>query len=205
MSAKPQLLRRIGHSVYQFLNTNLGIFILGGIVLGGLGYLYGERSQCITMRDADYLGDNQNKVELHYMYQTFLINVGGATNVKAFKEALKELGPNRDNYIFSHNKDKTAAEIVWEHFIVVHRWDTHSTGEFSAKTNQIDALIRDLKEYLSTDNPQTQQILSLAKRARKLYNPQSKPDELWSTLELGGCGPLSLIAGSFREIKTKPY
>lgn len=67
--------RRVRHlfakavrAFYVVLGSSLGIWFLSTVVAGLAVYLYGERNQCNAVRDADFVAELKNELELRTMY-----------------------------------------------------------------------------------------------------------------------------------------
>jgi hypothetical protein len=189
--------------IWAFLNSNFGIWFLTSVVVAIAAYLYSERAQCIALQDADHIADLKNVKDLSYMYEMFTRKMADAKDYHDVVDAFEAVGPKRNQYYFSDNKDKTDLQMTWEHNIYVNRWGESPHIYWSSNLdNRIYTLRAAVEDFLNEDDPSTDRIQILSRSA--IYIMASNPFEqglLWDAVrEPVGCNIWSIIIGSFRKI-----
>lgn len=193
----------------KFFQTSLGVWALGTVVIGSLAYWYSERLQCVQTRDADRYLDVRNHHDLRLMWGRFLLEVSRATKYDELKLAGDELSPRRPYHIFSENKDKTDAQIYWEHLVIAHRWRSSRIWSGTLQ-DEIGKLKDDVFRHLLMKE-QDGEIPDLARRAKDLMatvkpsGPKPNPVgdlmhyALWPEWQ-GSCDLGAVVTGDFRRV-----
>lgn len=212
-----KILRKIGSvgsGLYKFLNTNLGTWCLTSIVLGSAVFVYSERNQCIQIRDSDVYTDEKNQFELLSMYAEFTKRTAIATTRDDLEQAIKQLGPGRNSYKFSDNKEKTDAQIIWEHILIANRWGGKSPTYWSGKTeSDMQILTLQVDDFVRSKSDDQNRIKEFAHKADEMIKRPAGPQDLadpgflfiqshilWENTQKGNCGFFTILNETFRKI-----